>query len=207
MRRRVGVLSAAAAVAASVSLFAGAVPAQAAALPTFRVGVQLADAGGTSQFGAEQFTKNVKFGNSSSPWAGDANGYDPDAALIDLSTVPGDLLNQLDFRIGAQAMDGNGHYGPVQYTPWASEGGGDSPLATDDNGYDPDKYRIFLDSRRWPSSATLVDFRLSISTVDKGRPSVPAVTPWASQGGGRSPLAVDTNSYDFDGVVIGLEVQ
>ncbi|KUJ68519.1 hypothetical protein ACZ90_18195 [Streptomyces albus subsp. albus] len=207
MRRRVGTLSAAAAIAAAASFFAGPSAAHAANLSTFRVGVQLADAGGASQFGTEQFTRNVKFGNSSSPWAGDANGVDPDAVLIDLNTTPGDPLNHLDFRIGAQAMDGSGHYGPVQYTPWASEGGGTSGMVTDDNGYDPDKYRIFLDTRSWPSEATLVDFRLSVAAEDNSRVGQPAYTPWASQGGGRSTLAVDDNSYDFDGIVLGLEVQ
>ncbi|MFB9393097.1 hypothetical protein ACFPM3_18495 [Streptomyces coeruleoprunus] len=154
----------------------------------------------------EQFTGYAKYGNTSTPWAGDANGYDPDAVRINLDTLP-EALGQLDFRIGAQAMDNGGHYGPPQFTPWASQGGGASGLATDDNGRDPDKYRLFLETRSWPSSVTLTDFRLSVTAVDHGVPGVAAVTPWASQGGGRTTWAVDSNSYDFDGIVIGLEVQ
>ncbi|WFB06135.1 hypothetical protein LRS74_03075 [Streptomyces sp. LX-29] len=207
MRKRMWTALSAAAGAVALSLTATPASASTAELPSFRVGIQLSDDRGRTQFGAEQFTRYAKFGNSVSPWAGDANGYDPDAVLIDLNTTPGSQLGRTDFRIGAQAMDGNGHYGPVQYSPWASEGGGESPVATDDNGYDPDKYRLFLDSRAWPISAPLLDFRLSVTVVDGPTSGVAAVTPWASQGGGRSEFAVDDNSYDFDGLKVGIEVQ
>ncbi|MFE3329187.1 hypothetical protein [Streptomyces sp. NPDC059176] len=202
-----GILSGSIAVVAGFSFLMSPAAAQAADLPTFRVGIQLADDGGSSQFGLEQFTNNVKFGNSSSNWAGDANKFDPDAVRLNLETNPGDPLVGRDFRIGAQAMDKGSHYGPIQYTPWASAGGGESALVTDDNGWDPDQYRLFLDSRAWPSSASLVDFRLSVTAVDKNQPGIPAHTPWAGQGGGRSPLAVDTNGFDFDGIILGLEVR
>ncbi|MER0244317.1 hypothetical protein AAHZ94_20405 [Streptomyces sp. HSW2009] len=207
MRSISRILTAVAAATAALSMAALPTSAQAAEVNSFRVGIQFADDGGRSQHGVEQFTKYAKFGNSVSPWAGDSNGRDPDAVLIDLQTVPGDLLGKLDFRIGAQAMDGSGGYGTVQYTPWASQGGGDSSYITDDNGYDPDKYRLFLDTRAWPTSANLNDFRLSVQAVDGGRPGVPTVTPWASQGGGKSAWALDDNGYDPDGIVIGLEVQ
>ncbi|MFG3496794.1 hypothetical protein [Streptomyces sp. NPDC047886] len=82
-----------------------------------------------------------------------------------------------------------------------------SAWAGDSNGYDPDKHRIFLETRRWPSSVSLTDFRLSVTAVDQGVPGSAAVTPWASQGGGRTTWAVDSNSHDFDGIVVGLEVQ
>ncbi|WP_254076938.1 hypothetical protein [Streptomyces pacificus] len=195
------------AAAATASLLASPAHAHSAELATFRLGIQLADDGGASQFGQEQFTNNVKFGNSVSAWAGDANKFDPDAVRLNLETNPGDPLIGRDFRIGAQAMDKGSHLGPVQYTPWASAGGGQSDFVTDDNGWDPDEYRLFLDTRAWPSSASLVDFRISVTAVDKGVPGVPAFTPWAGQGGGRSPLALDTNGFDFDGFVLGLEVR
>lgn len=207
MRARSRLLSGAVAVLAAASLLANPAAAQAADLTTFRVGIQLSDARATSQFGVEEFTNNVKFGNSVSQWAGDANDWDPDAVRLNLETNPGDPLVDRDFRIGAQAMDQKRYIGEIRYTPWASQGGGESETVTDNNSWDPDEYRLFLETRSWPSSATLVDFRLSVTAIDEGQRGVRAFTPWAGQGGGRSPWALDTNQYDFDGIILGLEVR
>ena len=188
-----------------VSLIGSPAPVQAAEPPTFRVGIQFADRAGWSQWGTERFTGFTDGGSSPSPWAGDANRFDPDAVRINLHALPGDALGSLDFRIGGWARDNGGQYGTVRYTPWASEGGGTSRLITDGNAYDPDEYQLFLQVRSWPSSATLRDFRLSVQAHDNGVGGLTMHTPWARQNGGRSDWAVDSNRYDFDGIVIGLE--
>jgi hypothetical protein len=48
---------------------------------------------------------------------------------------------------------------------------------------------------------------LYIVAVDKGLEGIPAFTRWASQGGGQSSFALDSDSFDPDGFEIGLEVQ
>ncbi|MEV6910257.1 hypothetical protein [Amycolatopsis sp. NPDC051071] len=183
--------------------------AEAAPPPNFRVGIQFADNGGRSGFGVEQFTGFVNFGTSVSPWAGDSNNFDPDGARINLDPAfGGGVLGQVDFRIGGQANDRGGReIGPATYTPWASQGGGSTDTITDSNSFDPDQYRLFLETRPLPPGAQISDLRLSILAVDRGEPDgVPAFTRWASQGGGRSGFALDADSFDPDGFRIGLEV-
>ncbi|MFJ8914631.1 hypothetical protein [Amycolatopsis sp. NPDC102389] len=194
---------------AAGGLFLTVAPAMAeAAPPNFRVGIQLADKGGKGGFGVEQFTGFANFGTSISPWAGDSNNFDPDAAKIDLNPVfGGGPLNQVDFRIGGQARDGGKELGTVAYTPWASQGGGTTDVITDSNSFDPDQYRLFLETRPLPPGVQISDLRLSILAVDRGEPEgVPTFTRWASQGGGQSEYALDANSFDPDGFRIGLEV-
>ncbi len=118
------------------------------------------------------------------------------------------MVNQIDFRIGGQATDRGGREtGPVTYTPWASQGGGSTDNITDSNSFDPDQYRLFLETRPLPPGVQISDLRLSILAVDRGEPDgVPTFTRWASQGGGRSGIALDINAFDSDGFRIGLEV-
>ncbi|GLZ37968.1 hypothetical protein [Actinokineospora sp. NBRC 105648] len=194
---------------AAATLTAVAVPAasaQAATLPNFRVGLQVADGGGFGGAGVEKFTTYAKFGGSTSDWATDSDYYDPDAVLVDLAAAPSGVLGAVDFRIGVQARESDGHLGPAEFTPWASQGGGTSPLATDDDGYDPDGYRVIVETRAWTAPFTPDDFRLSVEAVDGGIAGVPAFTPWASQGGGKSQYAIDSDGYDPDGIRVGLEV-
>ncbi|UMP06385.1 hypothetical protein [Amycolatopsis sp. EV170708-02-1] len=195
---------------AAGGLFVTVAPATAEAVepPNFRIGIQLADNGGRGGFGVEQFTGFANFGTSVSQWAGDSNNFDPDGARIDLNPAfGGGRLNQIDFRIGGQARDGGRELGPVAYTPWASQGGGTTDLITDSNSFDPDQYRLFLETRPLPPGVQITDLRLSILAVDRGAPEgVPAFTRWASQGGGHSGFALDSDAFDPDGFRIGLEV-
>lgn len=180
--------------------------AQAETFRNFRVGIQLADSKGTTEHGDQQFTNLVSYPNSESPWASDANFYDPDAMAIILDMPPGSQLVRLDFRIGAQANDRGVEEGPVKFTRWASEGGGMTDLVTDNNGHDPDAYRLFIESRPWPNGRRMNDFRLTLEAVDDGKPGKRVSTPPASQGGGRSAWGIDLNGYDPDGIRIGIEV-
>jgi hypothetical protein len=204
-RARMGT-SALMAAALTVLSFATATPANADATD-FRVGIQLADHGGTSGFGVERFTGFARFGNSVTPWAGDSNNFDPDAVRVELN-ISTFILTGLDFRIGGQARDNGSHQGPIVYTAWASEGGGQTDLITDDNVWDPDQYRIFLDVRPMPAGEVITDVRLAVQAYDdkKGFGN-PTATPWASQGGGRSALALPLDANDFDAIVIELEVR
>ncbi len=181
-------------------------PTAEADVPDFRVGIQLADGGGNSELGIQRFTNFARFGDSVSEWAGDANNFDPDAARIELDTTIQQLAGR-DFRIGGQARDGGSHLGTIEYTNWASEGGGVSDLVTDDNGFDPDQYRLFIDTRPMPAGEVVDDFRLSIQAIDSDGAGIPVLTPWAGQGGGRSRFAIDPNGFDPNGYRIGLEVR
>lgn len=186
-----------------------AVPAAASTdLPNFRVGLQTIDNG--SQIGDAEFTPYASFGGGCSPWAGDPNTYDPDGARLFLDRAPRGVLGNRDFRIGGQVTDSGGSQtGALQWSPWASEGGGVSPYAFDTNGYDPDQYRVCLEVRALPPGIVLNDFRLSIKFVDHGgaeQGGIRQYTPWAADGGGVSPYAFDANAYDPDGFAVGIEV-
>lgn len=187
-------------------------------LNDFSVGIQLADYGGKGGFGQKVFTPSAEtsFANINdlnfTPFAGDSNRYDPDAAKIILQTYQFDPLYPIDFRIVAQAADraGTSQFGTIQATPWASEGGGISGFITDANGYDPDVYRLAIETRPWQNSNfELQDFRLGIQLGDRGglQTGSRVFTPFASQGGGESSFGLDANGYDFDGFTITLDVQ
>jgi hypothetical protein len=180
-------------------------PTATAAVPDFRVGIQLADGGGESGFGVQEFTAFARFGDSGSEWAGDSNNFDPDAARIELD-INLETLGNRDFRIGGQARDGGSHLGTAEYTDWASEGGGTSALITDNNAFDPDEYRLFIDTRPMPAGEHVNDLRLSIRAFDEDGAGITTFTPWASQGGGRSKFAIDPNGFDPDGFKISLDV-
>lgn len=177
-------------------------------IPVFRVGIQLADNAGESDFGTIKYTNWANAASSWSGWAGDSNNYDPDAIRVFFETY-GSTLSNRDVRLSIQAADNRGRseFGPVQYTPWASQGGGWSAIAFDMNQYDPDVFRIKLDTRPWNSSKILKNLRSGIQVFDsKGaQAGQPVYTPWSSQGGGFSAWALDDNGYDPDGARIVLE--
>lgn len=195
---------------AGVALVATPAAASAAAtdIPNFRIGIQAIDNG--TQVGDPEFTPYATFGGGCSPWAGDTNTYDPDGAAILLQGAPRGTLGSRDFRIGVQVTDNNGSQtGAIQWTPWASQGGGVSPYAFDSNGYDPDQFRVCLDVRPMPANVAIYDFRLSVKVVDHGTAEAAGIrqyTPWMLDGGGASPFAYDRNSYDPDGIAIGIDV-
>ncbi|EZH74836.1 hypothetical protein ATO12_08845 [Aquimarina atlantica] len=109
---------------------------------------------------------------------------------------------KLDFYLGDNGL-GN-QQGNVESTGWAankqnqwSEWGGDS------NFYDPDWIVLNLITRTSKNLKNL-DFRIAIQLSDGGSSGNNAglvrYTPWASQGGGWSSWATDSNAYDFDAV-------
>ncbi|MEV0676070.1 hypothetical protein AB0I60_06045 [Actinosynnema sp. NPDC050436] len=196
------------AVAALVPLVVSAPTAGAATLPNFRVGFQLVDEGGRSGQGVEQFTGTANFGSSSSQFAGDSNDFDPDGARINLNPAfGGGTLNPVDFRIGGQARDRGRDLGAVVFTPWAGQGGGTSDVMTDPDAFDPDQYRVIIETRPLPPGVVIGDFRLGLNAVDRREPEGrPVFTGWASGGGGQSAYAFDANAFDPDGFRFILEV-
>ena len=176
-------------------------------VPNFRLGIQLIDGGGRKGQGAENLTQFLVFGGGATPFTGDSNNFDPDGARLDLNAPPGLIVGGVDFRFGAQALDDGAHQGPTLFTPWASAGGGSTGLVTDDNGFDPDQYRVILETRALPAGTQVSDARAGITAVDGGIPGVEQFTPWLRQGGGLSPYAFDSNFFDPDGFVIDLQVR
>jgi hypothetical protein len=179
-------------------------------VPNFRAGLQVADEGGAGAEGELRYTPFAEDVNDWSPWASDADHFDPDAIRVALDVEANNPMPDKDFRLEVQASDGGGTagLGPKQFTPWASQGGGWSGAALDSDADDPDSFRIKIQTRPWTSTRTLRDFRLGVQVVDnKGRDlgELIAYTPWASEGGGASDYAVDLDQFDPDGFKVHLE--
>lgn len=76
----------------------------------------------------------------------DSNRFDPDLYQLFLETrplPPGTGFN--DFRFFIFAVDAGEGDGVPQFTGWASQNPGPSPLSQDRNGFDPDGYVIGLE--------------------------------------------------------------
>ena len=179
--------------------------------PNFRAGLQLSD-NNLSQVGNVEYTDYLDTNSQNiSEWAMDSNQTDPDAAKIYLEVEQIDTLTGLDFRVGIAASDNaaTNQFGAVQFTPWASEGGSWSGWASDANGYDPDAYRLFIETRPWNSPKILKDFRLGIQLSDNNNSGtgLASYTPWALSGGGTSSWATDSNAYDPDSIRIDLGIR
>ena len=200
-----------AAVAGTLAVVGVQAPAS-ADVPNFRIGVQMIDNG--NMIGDMQMTPFATFtgtaGGQCSPWAGDLNTYDPDGARVMINGAPRGMLGARDVRVGIQVTDNAGtETGPVQWSPWASSGGGVSSDAFDSNRYDPDQVRVCLETRPMPAGIEIYDFRISIKAVDAGgadQAGFRQYTPWIVDGGGASPFAFDGNGYDPDGFAIGIDV-
>jgi hypothetical protein len=208
--RKARSLATALAVGVSAALVVAPASAAHADVPDFQIGIQLFDNRGRSGAGVEQFTRPAGTTEvvNDSPWAGDDNNFDPDGARINLLILPDTVLSGLDFRVGAQARDlSEPEDGRIRFSPWASEGRGDTGVVTDMNGNDPDQYRLFIETRPLPDGAApITDFRLYIVATDTFEPDGRTqFTPFASEGGGRSRIALDLNGFDPDGFRIGLD--
>ncbi len=118
--------------------------------------------------------------------ATDSNAKDPDCGRIFMNggTMPAIPVSQSiysnDFRIGTKLAESesgcNAQAGAVQWTPWASEGGGASWGATaGPNVNDPDCLWIYYETRPLPSGILIKDVRAGVST---GNGPI-QYTPWA----------------------------
>jgi hypothetical protein len=177
--------------------------------PNFRVGIQVADDAGKSAEGEARYTPWAKDNPGSSDFAADLDWFDPDAVRVGLDVEGSNSLGPIDFRLGAQAVDGN-DVGPAQYTPWASQGGGWTGLVSDTDNFDPDAFRVIVETRPWSGARVLSDARLGLQLYDNGGQepgNLVVFTPWASQGGGWTSYAVDRDSFDPDGLKLKLETR
>lgn len=179
-----------------------------------KIGLQVADHG-HDKVGVAKYTgwvDGVAAAASSSAWAVDTNGYDPDSVRVHLEAETADVRAGLDVRVCMEASDDNAtsQFGAKKCTPWSSESGGWSAVATDANGYDPDAYRISIETRALVVGTMTRDFRIGVRGFDDGgsaHAGQARYSPWASQGGGWSGWASDDNSYDPDGFALHLDVK
>jgi hypothetical protein len=187
--------------------------------PDFGVGLQLTDYGTSSAHeGDWAYTSSYETGTSESDWACDDNCYHPDAAKVAIYYSTADGVKNKDFRfclVGSGGRSSHTQIGRWKCTPWASEGGGSSGMATDSNALDPDSYKIRVETRNWVASTPdkVVDFRLSIRGYDYNGADDPgpgpwsSATPWVSEGGGESGWGCDQNCYGPDGFELRMEVR
>ena len=187
-----------------------------AAIDDFSVSLQLVDDGCVGQFGQIQTT--APFSNSAlelaTPWAYDANGYDPDCARLQVNTSS-QGLPQNDFQVCLQAVDGvsldsSGNIagysqeGDIQCTPMASAGGGWSGWAADSNYYDFDALRLIIRKSDvpLPDNQRLKDLRIGLQLSDSQCTSqwgVPKYTPWYTiLVDAEARLAAEDTSFVYD---------
>ena len=131
----------------------------------FTIGIQLAD-DGTVMPGAFAFTGDYEMGETAgtSPWACDADCFDPDSARLAVSGFRHEDAQRKDFRVCLQGSDGGlSHLGesPFSCTNWASQGGGSTGMVSDNDGFDPDSYRVQIETKaRYSDLAIAIRFRI-----------------------------------------------
>lgn len=166
---------------------------------SFRVGVRDINCG---QQGMESvYAGYTNPPGQSSAYVTDLNGKDPDCARIRMepgntSVVNGSMYTN-DFRIGIKLAESEQactrDQGTVQWTPWASEGGGASSIAKPASSVvAADCIWIYYQTRNMPNGAVRIqDARVAIS-VGSG---ALMYTPWASAGGGLSGWSHSPGDY------------
>ena len=80
----------------------------------------------------------------------------------------------------------------------------------DPDAFDPNAFRVKVQSRPWTSTRAVKDFRVGVQVFDyAGREMSNNIeyTAWASEGGGWSEYAVDQDQFDPDGFKVKLEVR
>jgi len=188
----------------------------ATSLPNFRVGIQVAD---NKYYDPGEPTYTGEAHGSPAPtysdWAWDPDHFDPDSVRLHLELSGTTWDFSKDFQIGIAVMEGDQVEFPVQWSGWASEGGAFSPWAKDRDGFDPDAFRIVLNTRDWPNTKPRIrDFRLGIKLVDRvcswfscrDEAGSVAYTNLAKSGGGWSPWAMDRDGFDPDGASVGIQI-
>lgn len=141
----------------------------------------------------------------------DTNQKDPDCVRIKMEAGNTSLVNGAmytsDFRLGIRLAESESgctrDQGSIQWTPWASEGGGVSPTARPNtNVVAADCVWIFYQTRNHPNPAVRIENARTGISVGWG---ALAYTPWASAGGGWSNWS--TTSNDFITARVALDVQ
>jgi hypothetical protein len=165
---------------------------------------------GTCSNGTGSAVGNPNISGSWSSWFGDSDTYDADCVRIEQGTPA--IAAATDIRICAQAADGDwwgnrdsGTAGTVRCTPWASAGGGWSSYLSDNDLFDPDYWRIRIDSQAM-SGQSITDMRVAVQVTEPGggggcgtqQQGPERWTPYKSAGGGWSNWAGDSDNQNFN---------
>jgi hypothetical protein len=171
--------------------------------------------------GEARYSSYLQDGGDWSGYAGDSDYYDPHAFRVGVfpsdTSGSGFYLEDTDIRFGIQITDhaddetGNdAKEGEVQFTPWASQGGGWSDFAGDSNTYDFDAARIVIETDVSPG---LVITNIQIgswvtdSGTDESRAGDKVYSDWLSGEGSWSEWADAANGKDLDSMAIYLGVE
>lgn len=181
----------------------------------FELGIQVGDSG-NSVSGDIAYTNSYEGGGGTSDWACDPDCFDPDSARLDLVGLTHDNVANKDVRVCLQASDGRTAHssaGPWRCTGWASQGTSQTGMATDSDGFDPDSWRVRIDTRAWPQNVDQsIDLKFRIRAWDKASGSVyyagswSTYTPVSSSGGGYSGWTSGPFTHDPDGFEIQMHV-
>lgn len=130
--------------------------------------------------------------------------------------------NTKAFKVGIRLADGSycaTQLGTTRFTPLADTSVGEilySSWASDTNGYDPDCAHLELQTS---ATALTSDFRICIRLADSAvldangnvdrlsQYGTLECTPWASENGGWSKAAMDSNGYDWDAAQLAIETR
>jgi hypothetical protein len=113
----------------------------------FRIGIQATDRNG-SETGPLRWSPWTSEGGGVSPFAFDANAFDPDQVRVCLEARPlpaGIFISDFRFSIKVVDLGGADQGGFRQFTPWAFDRGGVSPWAFDSNAFDPDGFAVGIE--------------------------------------------------------------
>jgi hypothetical protein len=100
--------------------------------------------------------------------------------------------------------------GTVEYTPWASENGGWSDFASDDNYYDPDAVRVKIEARDYDGliiSNIMVGAWLTDCGISTRKHGEAVFSDWLSGDSTWSDWGSDDNWYDPDSYAIYMGVE
>eukprot|EP01084_Bolivina_argentea_P319525 554215_1 len=124
----------------------------------FSIGIQVYEGDPGEDVGAAAYTPYAKDGGGWSAWASDPEWHNPNGLRLGLFgrdnvAFSSNYIQDIDIRFAIQATDNwynPGNDGPIQYTPWISEGGGWSGYSRARTNSEWDAIRILLETRNAP---------------------------------------------------------
>lgn len=177
-------------------------------------GIQFGEGQCTGGWGTPQFIPGLN------QWSGFASGvsnFDPDCVRVYMDTTP--IPANTDIRFCSESQDGSyfvygSGSGPVRCSPWVSSlpaTGGTvvTPWVTEDDEYNPDAWKIKIETRVMPNdgitSRSVADLRLGVQVADhlfwnsgcREQVGTTRYTPYKTLGGGwSSPMAHDGEEHE-----------
>ena len=177
-------------------------------------GIQFGQGQCTNGWGTPQFIPAL---NQWSDWASGSSNFDPDCVRVYMDTTP--IPANTDIRFCSQTHDGayfvfGSDTGPLRCSPWistlaASGGTVVTPWVSSVDNYNPDQWRIEIETRVMPNdgitSRSLDDLRLGVQVADhlfwnsgcSEQVGSTRYTPYKNAGGGWSnPMAHDGEEHE-----------